>query len=283
MTGDNPPAVTLFDVESLPAAPQGPLVRVRLTVAYDGRSFHGVAPNHGVRTVGGTLIEALERILRVPVRLSMAGRTDAGVHAWGQVLSFDAPADGLDVESLQRSLNKLCGPAIAVREVAVVDDDFDARHSAIGRCYRYTVLNRPVPDPFLAATAWHVEQPLELAAMRLACDPLIGEHDFSSFCRKPRVPEGVTYTMTRRVRDARWLDLGNGVLRFDIEASAFCQQMVRAVVGTLVDVGLGRKRAGDVRGILEARDRSRAGDLAPAHGLCLWQVLYPEDSDIHAA
>jgi tRNA pseudouridine38-40 synthase len=227
-----------------------------------------------VHTVGGTLIEALERILRVSVRLSMAGRTDAGVHAWGQVVSFDAPAEGLDLEALQRSLNKLCGPAISVREAAVVGDDFDARHSAVGRRYRYTVLNRAVPDPFLAPTSWHVEQPLELAALRLGCDPLIGEHDFSSFCRKPRVPAGVSWTMVRRVRDARWVDLGDGVLRFEIEASAFCQQMVRSVVGTLVDVGLGRKRAGDVRGILTARDRSLAGDLAPAHGLCLWEVMY---------
>jgi tRNA pseudouridine38-40 synthase len=276
--------VTLFDLDDLPAAPMGPLVRVRLTVAYDGRGFHGISPNAGVRTVGGTLIEALERILRVSVRLSMAGRTDAGVHAWGQVVSFDTPADGLDVESLQRSLNKLCGPAISVRSAEVVGDDFDARHSAVGRRYRYTVLNRPVPDPFLAGTAWHVEAPLELAALRLGCDPLIGEHDFSSFCRKPRVPDGVSYSMTRRVRDARWVDLGDGVLRFDIEASAFCQQMVRSVVGTLVDVGLGRKRAGDVRHILEARDRSLAGDLAPAHGLCLWEVLYPRgEGDLPAS
>ena len=266
--------MSLFDLDDLPAAPQGPLVRVRLTVAYDGRSFHGIAPNHGVRTVGGTLIEALERILRVSVRLSMAGRTDAGVHAWGQVVSFDAPAEGLDLEALQRSLNKLCGPAISVREAAVVDDGFDARHSAVGRRYRYTVLNRPVGDPFLAGTAWHVEHPLDLAVLRLACDPLIGEHDFSSFCRKPRVPDGVGYSMVRRVRDARWLDLGDGVLRFDIEASAFCQQMVRSIVGTLVEVGLGKRRAGDVRGILAARDRRLAGEPAPAHGLCLWEVLY---------
>lgn len=267
-------SASLFDPDDLPAAPSRPLVRVRLTVAYDGRSFHGMSPNRGVRTVGGTLIEALERALGVSVRLSMAGRTDAGVHAWGQVVSFDAPADGLDLEALQRSLNQLCGPAIAVRDAAAVGDDFDARHSAVGRRYRYTVLNRPVPDPFLAGTAWHVEHPLDLATLRLGCDPLIGEHDYSSFCRKPRVPDGVTYSMTRRVRDARWHDLGDGVLRFDIEAGAFCQQMVRSIVGTLVEVGLGKRRAGDVRGILAARDRRYAGDLAPAHGLCLWEVLY---------
>ena len=266
--------MTLFDLNDVPAAPTGPLVRVRLTVAYDGRPFHGISPNHGVRTVGGTLIEALERILRAEIHLSMAGRTDAGVHAWGQVVSFDAPADRLDLVALQRSVNSLCGPAIAVREAAVMPHDYDARHSATGRRYRYTVLNRPVPDPFLAATTWHVEHPLDLATLRLACDPLIGEHDFSTFCKKPRVPPGIGYTMTRSVRDARWHDLGDGVLRFDIEASAFCQQMVRSLVGTLVEVGLGKRRAGDLRGILAARDRQQAGEPAPAHGLCLWEVLY---------
>jgi tRNA pseudouridine38-40 synthase len=137
------------------------------------------------------------------------------------------------------------------------------------------VLNRPVPDPFLARYAWHVEQPLDLHAMRLGCDPLIGEHDFTSFCRRPKKPSGVAEpTMMRRVLDATWVDLGDGVLRFDITASAFCQQMVRSVVGTLVETGTGRKRAGDVRGILEARDRSRAGELAPPHGLVLWHVAY---------
>jgi tRNA pseudouridine38-40 synthase len=128
-----------------------------------------------------------------------------------------------------------------------------------------------VPDPFLAATAWQVEATLDLRAMQLACDPLIGEHDFSSFCRKPPDPSG---SNVRRLLDARWLDLGEGVLRFDVEASSFCQQMVRGIVGTLVDVGLGKKRAGDLAWIIRAQDRAQAGQLAPPHGLCLWEVVY---------
>ena len=268
--------MSLFDelVEEPTSGPPGPLVRVRLLVAYDGTDFAGMAASPGVKTVGGALAASIERVLRHPVRLVVAGRTDAGVHAWGQVVSFDASADGFDPELLQRSLNKLCGPAIVVREVAVAPDSFDARYSARARRYRYTIVNRPWPDPFLVRTAWHVDSPLDLAPMRLACDPLFGEHDFSSFCRKPKVPDGVPFSMVRRVLDARWHDLGEGILRFDIEATAFCQQMVRAIVGTIVEVGVGKKRAGDMTGILRGHDRALAGQLAPAHGLCLWEVVY---------
>jgi tRNA pseudouridine38-40 synthase len=251
----------------------GEVVRVKLVVAYDGRGFAGVAPNVGVRTEGGTLGLALERVLRHPVALALAGRTDAGVHAAGQVVSFDTRAEGLDLVALQRALNRLCRPAVVVRTAEVAPPGFDARHSARARRYRYTVLNRSVPDPFLAATAWLVEDPLDLAALRLACDPLIGEHDFASFCRRPR-GEAAARPLVRRVHDARWVDLGGGVLRFDIEAGAFCHQMVRSIVGTLVDVGRGRRRAGEVKGILEARDRAAAGEPAPPHGLCLWEVVY---------
>jgi tRNA pseudouridine38-40 synthase len=263
--------VTLFEEEA-PAALVGPSVRVRMTVAYDGRGFHGFAAQPGVKTVAGSIVAALERVLGHPVVLTCAGRTDTGVHGWGQVVSFDAREERLDLVKLQRSLNRQLGPAIAVRSTEVAPEGFDARRSATGRRYRYTVLNRTVPDPFLAATAWHVEEELDVRAMSLACDPLIGEHDFSSFCRVPR--ENPEASMTRRVRDARWRDLGEGLLRFDIEASSFCQQMVRAVVGTLVDVGRGKRRAGDIRGILQAGDRSQAGNLAPPHGLCLWEVTY---------
>jgi tRNA pseudouridine38-40 synthase len=246
--------------------------RVKLVVAYDGRDFAGFAPNVGVRTVGGTLEAALERVLRHPVELAVAGRTDAGVHATGQVVSFDARAEGLDLPRVQRAVNRMLRPAIVVRSAEVADRGFDARLSARARRYRYLVLNRPTPDPFLAATAWHVEAPLDLSRMRLACDPLIGEHDFSSFCRRPKGDGEVS--LVRRVVDARWTDEGDGRLRFDIVATAFCHQMVRSIVGTLVDVGRGRRRAGEVKGILSARDRSAAGEPAPPHGLSLEEVVY---------
>jgi tRNA pseudouridine38-40 synthase len=246
------------------------VARVKLVVAYDGSGFHGFWPNEGVETIGGALAGAIGKVLGQPVEMTCAGRTDTGVHAWGQVVSFDAEGQP-DVERLQHGVNGLLGPRIVVREAAVVGDDFDARHSARSRTYRYTVLNRPVPDPFLAATTWHVTAPLDFRALRLAADPLIGEHDFSSFCRRP-APDA---ELTRRVQDAQWDDLGDGVLRFEITANAFCHQMVRSLVGTLVDVGRGRTRAGEVLGILRARDRQAAGQPAPPHGLCLWSVAYP--------
>jgi tRNA pseudouridine38-40 synthase len=268
--------VTLFDVSDAPAALQGPLVRVRMTVAYDGSGFHGFAPNPGVRTVGGTLSEAIRKVTRSPVELTCAGRTDTGVHAWGQVVSFDLPADRFDPTALARSLNRLLAPAIVVRELCRAPDDFDARRSAVGRTYRYTIVNRPVADPFLARVAWHVAEPLAIELLRLGCDPLVGEHDFSAFCRKPRHRggEAAEASLVRHVHRAGWTDLGDGVLRFDIDANAFCHQMIRSVVGTLVEVGLARKHAGELLGILAGRDRSKASALAPPHGLCLWEVAY---------
>ena len=250
--------------------------RYRLDLAYDGRDFHGWATQDGFRSVQGTREHWISTVLRLPepVSLTVAGRTDAGVHAWGQVVSCDLPGD-VDLDRLQRSLNRICGPALVVRDAAWADDGFDARFSARWRRYRYTVLNRPVPDPFLAGTTWHVPQPLDLRAMVLACDPLIGEHDFSSFCRRPKpAPGAPAVSLVRRVRDASWVDEGDGVLRFWIDANAFCHQMVRSVTGTLVDVGLGRRRAGEVMGILRAGDRGAAGTVAPPHGLCLWEVGY---------
>lgn len=252
-----------------------------MTVAYDGSGFRGFVVNAGVRTVAGTLSAALGRVLRHPVVLTCAGRTDAGVHAWGQVVSFDTTAPHVEVGALQRSLNRQCRPAIVVREIAVVSERFDARRSARSRCYRYSILNRPVADPFLAATTWWVKEPLDLAAMRLAADPLVGVHDFASFCRRPKLDAGVEpASLVRRVLDVRWHDLGEGLLRFDIEATSFCQQMVRAVIGTMVDMGTaGGRRAGDMLAILESRDRVRAGDLAPGHGLCLWSVDYGAETE----
>lgn len=272
-SSENLSELTLFAPEAGVAVPAAvsaqPTVGVRLVVSYLGGGYHGFAAQPGQVTVAGALTAALERHLRHTVGLTCAGRTDAGVHAWGQVVSFLARHD-VDLPALTRSVNRALRPSIVVRSASVAGPGFDARRSATGRRYRYTIVNRPVPDPFWAATAWHVERPLDLGAMRLGCDPLYGEHDFSSFCRRP--PVG---SMIRVVRDARWHDLGDGVLRFEIEASSFCQQMVRSLVGTLVDMGLGRRRAGEMSTIVRSGDRARAGQLAPPQGLCLWEVSYP--------
>ncbi len=251
---------------------------VRLTVAYDGTDFRGFAESEGVRTVLGELRRAVETVVRGPVELSAAGRTDAGVHGWGQVISGDVPAT-TDLRRLERSVNGLCGPDIAVREAAWVDSTFSARFSATGRTYRYHVWNDPAPNPLLARTTWHVPLPLDVATMNVAAASLCGEHDFSSFCRRPKPAAGFDEpSLVRHLRTASWTraddDWGSPVLRFEITASSFCHQMVRSIVGTLVDVGLGRRAADTIRATLSALDRNAAGQVAPPTGLVLWSVGY---------
>ena len=262
-----------------------PTTNVRLVVAYDGTDFRGLAPNPGVRTVVGELERVIEPLIGTKPEIVMSGRTDAGVHAQGQVLSFTMPDGVVELDRIQRSVNSRLGPEIVVREIAEAPAEFSARFSATGRRYHYLVINRPVDDPFLSRTGWWVDSaqrgPLDIDAMNAACRHLIGEHDFSSFCRRPRsrpVDDGSTddVSLVRRVDDARWLDLGDGLLRFDIRGSAFCHQMVRSIVGFMVAVGTGKRRADELPEVLSARDRSVAENPAPPHGLTLWQVDYPD-------
>ena len=249
-------------------------VRVRLALSYDGTDFHGFAENEEVDTVAGRLRAALEQVLGTELRLTCAGRTDAGVHARSQVVTFDLPEGLLEPERLRRSLNSMLGQRIAVHRVQQVEADFDARFSATWRSYRYLVLARDVPDPFLSRTSWWVAEPLDIVAMDAAAQELVGEHDFSSFCRRPKgQPEA---SLVRRVLHTGWVaEAEPGLLRFEIAATAFCHQMVRSIVGTLVDIGRGRTRSADLAAVLDSRDRSRAGNLAPPRGLCLWAVGYP--------
>ncbi len=246
--------------------PGGP-AQVKLVLAYDGTGFHGFAAQRDVRTVEGELLAALEKVLRHKVELSVAGRTDTGVHAWGQVVSF--PADfGLEPDRIRFRLNSILGPELVVRRATLAPADFHARYSTRSRTYRYTIVNRPVADPFLDRYAWFVDVPLDVRALRLASDPFVGSHDFAAFCR--RGPAGST--TVRRVFRSEWTDLGDGRLRYEITANAFCTQMVRALVGTIVEAGMGRRRPGDMLGILRGRDRAVTAPVAPAHGLTLWSV-----------
>ncbi len=256
------------------------MARLRLLIAYDGGAFRGFAANPGVRTVAGVLAEALERRLGYPVQLTCAGRTDAGVHARGQVVSLEVAAEdaaGDRLESLRSSLSRMCGPDVAVLGAEPAPGDFDARFSALGRAYRYTIWNAPQLDVFRRRYAWHVPDPLDLAAMGEAAGWLIGEHDFASFCsRSEQVVDGeirVAPTV-RRVLRAGWSRPEPALVLFDIEANSFCRQMVRSIVGTLVEVGRGRRPAGDIDRVLQSRDRAAAGDVAPPHGLCLESVTY---------
>jgi len=271
--------VTLFDdlAPEPPTAPPGPSVRVRLQVAYDGRGFHGFAAQApGVRTVAGVLASVLARILRLPgpPALTCAGRTDAGVHARDQWVHVELPeAAASDLPGLQRRLVKLLGPEVVVRSVGVAPEGWDARRSALARTYRYTVVTGPVPDPFRAGFVWWHPGPLDRRAMDLACDALVGEHDFASFCRR----QGDA-TLVRNVTAAGWSESADGTFVFEITANAFCQQMVRSIVGTLVEIGGGRRKAGEMLAVVHARDRALAGVVAPPDGLVLWAVTYPPEA-----
>lgn len=259
------------------------MANVKLLIAYDGTDFRGLAPNDGVRTVVGELQRVIEPLIGCTPDIIMSGRTDAGVHAWGQMLSFDMPDGAAEPERIQRSINARLGPEVVAREVALVDGEFSARFSATGRRYRYQVFNSDVPDPFLARTAWWVPQPLDLDAMAAACPHLVGEHDFSSFCRRPKPGPDAdgnvqVPSLVRRVTGARWVhgqdNHGRDLLRFEIEGSAFCHQMVRSIVGFLVAVGTGKRRADELPDVLAACDRSAAEQPAPPAGLTLWHVDY---------
>jgi tRNA pseudouridine38-40 synthase len=209
-----------------------------------------------------------------PVTMTCAGRTDRGVHARAQVVTFDAPET--DLPRLHRSLNKMGGGRIVVREVARVGSDVDARFSATWRLYRYSVRNSPVPDPFTRDVAWWVDEPLSLPDMNLAVQALVGQHDFAAFCRAPKPTPGAAIppSLIRRVIEARWTEVDDENLRFEIRATAFCHQMVRSIVGLLVDVGRGAIAGEAVAGILARGERSGVPALAPPHGLCLWDVGY---------
>ena len=240
---------------------------LRLDLAYDGSGFRGYAHQEGLRTVQGALEDALSTVLDGPVETAVAGRTDAGVHARGQVVSVRVPSS-VDVERLARSLNGLVGPEIAVKAVAEVDDGFDARFSARWRRYRYSMFTGPVPDPLTRGFEWHVGPRLDHDAMAAAAAEFAGEHDFGAFCRSVEGKSNV-----RRVDETGWEADGDR-LHFWIRANAFCHQMVRSLVGLCYDVGRGFTPVGSVGEIVESADRSRVATVAPPHGLILWEVGY---------
>jgi tRNA pseudouridine38-40 synthase len=241
---------------------------IRVLLAYDGTGFHGWARQRGVRTVEGVLEDVLGRLLGgEKPRLSVAGRTDTGVHAEGQVASFAAP-DSLDPERVQRAVNGILAPEVVVRSARPAPTGFDARHSATSREYRYRIETAPVPNPFTARFVWHRPGPLRVGDMRRAARDLVGEHDFASFCRAPQ--RGGT------VRHLRRLSVASGPDGVQIRAVAygFLHQMVRSLTGTLVAVGEGRIEPDGMPAILAARDRAAAGPVAPPHGLTLMRVRY---------
>lgn len=240
---------------------------LRLDLAYDGSGFRGYARQQGLRTVQGVLEDAIATALGSPVETAVAGRTDAGVHARGQVVSLQVE-DDVDVERLARSVNGMVGPEISVTAVTEVAGDFNARFSASWRRYRYSISTGEAPDPLTRGFVWHVGPRIDTEAMVGTAIEFLGEHDFSAFCRSVAGKSNV-----RRVDEARW-EVGDSSLEFWIKANAFCHQMVRSLVGLAYDVGRGFTDAGSVREIVESGDRSRVSTVAPPHGLVLWEVGY---------
>jgi tRNA pseudouridine38-40 synthase len=243
---------------------------IRLLLGYDGTGFRGwaVQRDPGVRTVEGELSGVLGPMLGGPVLFSVAGRTDAGVHARGQVASF-ATASAVPVDRIRDAVNGRLAPELVCREAAEAPDRFDARFSASAREYRYRIDTGPVPDPFVARFVWHRPGELDLGAMRAAARVLVGEHDFTSFCRHPGSGRPTVRNLQRLTvnRSGDRLELG-------FRANAFLHQMVRAITGTLVLVGTGRLTPQGVGRLLDARDRKGTGNVAPPHGLTLERVVY---------
>lgn len=260
---------------ALPASsgdPLGPgrgVVRYWARVEYDGTDFYGFQVQARERTVQGELERALERVTGQATRVTGAGRTDRGVHASGQMVSFEVPWRREQAE-LYRALNAVLASDVAIRDMGRAPEGFHPRFSASSRTYRYTLLNQKGRSPLAQRTAWWVERKLELGPMVQASRSVVGTHDFTTFGRSP-TGENTVRTVCR----AEWQQQGP-FLTFEIEANAFLYRMVRSLVGMLVLVGWKEISPDRFDEIRKALDRSRVKLVAPAQGLCLVQVDYPE-------
>ena len=254
-------------------------MRIRLDLAYDGTDFHGWAAQPGLRTVEGDLSAALVTVLRLPeVALTCAGRTDAGVHARGQVVHADLAALPEGAEQLSRRLNGVLGNDVRVRRAVEAPAGFDARFSALWRRYAYRVADRPeVVDPLRRGQVLAWGRPVDEALMNAAALALLGEHDFAAFCKQR---EGAT--TIRNLIDLRWERDADGLLVAHVRADAFCHSMVRSLVGCLLAVGDGRRSAEWAAEVLAAERRDSAVAVAAAHGLTLEEVAYPPDAELAA-
>lgn len=256
---------------TLSASPS--LVRIRIDLAYDGSGFRGFAKQARQRTVQGVLEDALSVLAGVPVETTVSGRTDAGVHAAFNVVHGDVPADSRllgDLDRARKALDKLCGPEITIWRVRRAPAAFDARFSATQRRYRYRLCDAEAMSPLWRHDTWHVGPPaLDVTVMAQGGVHLLGEHDFSSFCRRA----GEQHLVRRIDR----LDVRRGpagLVTVHVDGKAFCHQMVRSVTGCLVRVGQGKRPPEWVADALAARDRHAVGSIAPPHGLTLVNVSF---------
>lgn len=242
--------------------------RLALVLEYDGGPFEGSQLQIQSPTIQGELESALQKLTGETLRVAFAGRTDAGVHARGQVAAFTTEST-LETPVFVRGLNAWLPEEIAVRQATEVPDGFDPRRHATSRIYRYTIYNDPARSPLWQPYAWHVAEPLDAAAMQSAADELVGEHDFAAFSRR----EGVrTVRCLRRCQVSRRTQL----ITIEVEANAFLRQQVRRTAGSLVQVGRGRLSVEEFSSILRLAEPNSAEPVAPACGLCLIHVTYPD-------
>ncbi len=244
-------------------------LRYRATVEYDGSEFLGFQYQACGRTVQGEIEKALEKVTQQRVRIVGAGRTDAGVHAVGQVVAFNVVWRH-SAEELQRALNAVLPMDIALRDCKVTHFGFHPRYDALWRQYRYTVWNGPVRSPLWQRYAYHVPEPLDVPAMQKASQYLLGSHDFAAFGKAPQGSNTV-----RRILQAEWLIEGKRLM-FDITADAFLRHMVRAIVGTLLQIGRGQRAPEEMAVLVQSGARRLAAPPAPARGLCLMSIGYAD-------
>ncbi len=248
---------------------------IRLTLEYDGSGYHGWQRQLNAPTIQEVLENCLSRIIGQEVCLHGSGRTDAGVHALGQVAHFRTEA-GLPLAAFREGLNSLLPRDIVILEAREAPADFHARYGAKAKTYEYRILNRPVRSPLHLHHCWRLAQPLDLNPMRAATRIIVGEQDFSSF----QASGSSVKTTTRTVMGASWEERPGGWKYFRITASGFLRGMVRALVGTLVEVGSGKRPPEDLGRLLAAKDRRLAGPSAPAAGLYLAEVMYEEGFEL---
>jgi tRNA pseudouridine38-40 synthase len=246
-----------------------PRRNIRLTLAYDGTRYHGWQRQKNALSLQEVIEQALARITGEPVRLIASGRTDAGVHAQGQVANFHTHSPA-PLRAFVQGLNSLLPGDIAVLRAEEVPLDFHARYDARWKTYEYCLVNRPVRSPLHRLYTWWISQPLDVAALEAAARVLPGEHDFSTF----RAAGSRPGPAGRRVRKAAWQAGEEGRLSFRITANGFLRGMVRSLVGTMVEIGKGKYSPAYLKEALEKRDRSLAGPTAPPQGLFLVQVEY---------
>jgi tRNA pseudouridine38-40 synthase len=254
-------------------------VRWRIDLRYDGTAFHGWARQDGLRTVQGSLEDALRTVLRLPDRLAVtcAGRTDTGVHARGQVTHFDLEA-AVEPHRLLRALNGVLPADVVITAVTAAPEGFDARFSALARRYVYRLCDEAAAwDPLTRGHVLRVPRPLDAERMNVAAAQLLGEHDFAAFCKKR---EGAS--TVRALLAFSWQRTAPGLLEGTVIADAFCHSMVRALVGSMLPVGDGRREVDWPGAVLSARVRDSAVAVVPAHGLTLEEVRYPADDELAA-